>query len=89
MQHIIGSALRILGLVVIICTILFLIIGLTFGVKEALALDGPSQYDQIYLVLKLGGVGLICGALIRWFGRLVTRSAPPLEEVKIPIDPNL
>jgi hypothetical protein len=86
MQQLLGNIIKIIGMLIIIGGLLVSAIGGYWGAREAMQLDGPSQYDQLYLVAKIGGGTFLLGLLTRWIGHWIIRRAPPLEEAKFPID---
>jgi ABC-type antimicrobial peptide transport system permease subunit len=81
-----GSIIKIVGMLIIIGGLIFSAVGGYWGIHEAMQLDGPSQYDQLYLAAKIGGATIVLGLAMRWIGHWIIRRAPPLEEVKLPID---
>lgn len=88
MQLIVGNLIRIIGGLIILGSVLILLVGGIYGVVEARALDGPSQYGMLILVVKIFSAGFGVGFAILLLAKWLIRSAPPLEAADLPIGRN-
>ncbi len=88
MQLIFGNIVRIIAGLILIGSALILLVGGGYGVVEMRALDGPSQYDMLYLVAKICGISFSIGIATLLIGKWLIKTAPPLEVADLPIGRN-
>jgi hypothetical protein len=88
MQLVIGNIIRIFAGIILIGSLIILLVGGGYAVMEARTLDGPSQYDMLYLVGKICAVGFGIGVIVRLCAWWLIRNAPPLEAADLPIGRN-
>ncbi len=88
MQLIFGNIVRIVAGLILIGSFILLLIGGGYGVLEARTLDGPSQYDMLYLVAKICGIGFAIGVVTLLIGKWMIKTAPPLEAADLPLGRN-